>query len=93
MPDEFFQKDIIDLLKHFDCYVSSAIAGFRKPNPKGLSIIAEQFRIPVTELIFVGDEEKDEKTARNAQCRFIRMNRTRPSSDSIKDLFELLDSI
>ncbi len=71
MPDEIFRRDISDLLGYFDYYVSSSIAGYRKPNCRGLQMISEKFATPITELIFIGDEEKDRKTAFNANCKFI----------------------
>lgn len=89
LPDERFQRDIAELLPLFDCYVSSSIAGFRKPHFRGLTIISEQLGIPVPELIFVGDEEKDAQTALNAHCRFIRIARTQNLPGSIRNLSEL----
>lgn len=32
MPDEIFKQDISELMDYFDYYVSSAVAGYRKPN-------------------------------------------------------------
>ena len=75
MPDELFRRHIQELLPYFDCYVSSQLCGFRKPNPAGLYRIAENYNVPAHELVFVGDEDKDEKTARHAGCRFIRIQR------------------
>lgn len=89
MPDELFKKDIAELLEYIDLYVSSSSCGFRKPNCTGLRLIAEHFDVPITELIFVGDEEKDRKTSENACCKFIRIDRK--SGDGIRDLYELLD--
>lgn len=89
MPDELFKRDIAELLKYFDLYVSSSTCGFRKPNCKGLQQIAEHFNVPITELIFVGDEEKDRKTAQNAGCKFVYVNRK--GSNGIQDLHEQLD--
>ena len=66
MPDELFKKDIPELLEHFDLYVSSQSCGFRKPNSSGLRLIAEHFGVPLTELVFVGDEQKDIACAKNA---------------------------
>lgn len=91
MPDEVFIKDISELLSYFDYYVSSAIAGYRKPHIKGLQMISEKYGVPITEMIFVGDEEKDRKTACNADCRFIQIQRTAKSSGSISNLYELLN--
>jgi putative hydrolase of the HAD superfamily len=75
MPDELFKKDIADLLKYFDLYVSSLTCGFRKPSKNGLLYIAKHFNIDVGELIFVGDEEKDIKAAQNAGCVSILIDR------------------
>ena len=72
MPDEIFRRDISELLGYFDYYVSSTVAGYRKPNCKGLQMISERFSSPITELIFIGDEEKDRRTAMNANCKFIQ---------------------
>ncbi len=53
MPDEIFRRDIPQLLGYFDYYVSSSVAGYRKPNCRGLHMISEKFDIPITELIFI----------------------------------------
>lgn len=89
MPDELFQKDIEQLLPYLDSYVSSLSCGFRKPNARGLQMIAEQYQIPVTELTFIGDEEKDRETAYRAGCRFIRIDRKEEGRGDICDLYGL----
>lgn len=61
MHDEIFRRDISELLGYFDYYVSSTVAGYRKPNCKGLQMISERFSFPITELIFIGDEKKTEE--------------------------------
>lgn len=93
MPDEIFKKDISELLSYFDYYVSSCVAGYRKPNCKGLQMISDKYGVPVTELVFVGDEEKDRKTARNANCKFVHIQRTTKSEGSISSLYELLQML
>lgn len=90
MPDELFKKDISILLEYFDLYVSSQSCGYRKPNSKGLQYISAYFDVPITEIVFVGDEEKDRKTAVNAGCRFILINRKERVHDGICDLHELV---
>lgn len=90
MPDEIFRRDISELLGYFDYYVSSFLAGYRKPNCKGLQMISEKFSVPITELIFVGDEEKDRRTAMNADCKFIWIQRTARKEESIDNLYQLL---
>lgn len=93
MPDEIFKKDISELLSYFDYYVSSCVAGYRKPNCKGLQMISDKYGVPVTELVFVGDEEKDRKTACNANCKFVHIQRTTKSEGSISSLYELLQLV
>lgn len=83
MPDEIFRRDISELLGYFDYYVSSSLAGYRKPNCKGLQMISEKFSVPITELIFVGDEDKDRRTAMNANCKFIWIQRIAKKEESI----------
>ena len=89
MTDDIFLKDVSLLKKYIDYYVSSSVAGFRKPNPAGLKMIADRYSISVDELIFVGDEDKDEKTALNAGCRFVRINRANKPAGGISSLYEL----
>lgn len=93
MPDEIFKKDISELLSYFDYYVSSCVAGYRKPNCKGLQMISDKYGVPVTELVFVGDEEKDRKTARNANCKFVHIQRTTKSEGNVSSLKELLQLV
>lgn len=90
MPDEIFKREISELLGYFDYYVSSSVAGYRKPNCKGLQMISQRFLFPITKLIFIGDEEKDRKTAINANCKFIWIQRTKKREESIGNLYELL---
>lgn len=93
MPDELFLKDIEQLLPYFDLYVSSFNCGFRKPNRKGMELIAEHFEVPVNELIFIGDEEKDRKTAYNAGCRFVQIDRKQKGIGEVCDLTEIIQYI
>lgn len=75
MPDSLFRKDITPILERLDFYVSSAVCGFRKPNKRGLQRIAENFALPVPDILFVGDEDKDQQAAENAGCPFARIHR------------------
>ena len=93
MSDEIFKKDISHLLSYFDYYVSSATAGYRKPNIMGLQMISDRFEVPVAELIFVGDEKKDRETANRASCKFIHIQRNAKTNGSISSLDELLEII
>ena len=74
MPDRIFKKEFQVLIDSLDLYVSSQSCGYRKPNKNGLKYIADQFGCDITQILFVGDEDKDRKTAENAGCRFIRID-------------------
>lgn len=89
MPDRVFAKDIKSLIEHFDCYMSSETVGYRKPNPAGLAKVAQEYSCEIEDVIFVGDEEKDRKTAENVGCRFIKISRNKTGSYDIADLSEL----
>lgn len=56
-------------------------------------MISERFAIPITELVFVGDEDKDRKTALNSGCKFVRMQRVGKSEEGIRSLYELLEML
>ena len=90
MPDELFKEDIARLLPYVDFYVSSLSCGFRKPNIRGLQMISEHYDIPIADLVFIGDEEKDRKTAHNAGCHFIRISRKQKDRGDIGSLEELV---
>lgn len=89
MPDEYFKRDIGEILDCFDYYMSSSIAGYRKPHFKGLQMISDKFNVSISELLFVGDEEKDRRTASNANCKFIQIQHTGKNDKSIGNLYEL----
>lgn len=74
MPDYIFKPAIEEILPYFDLYVSSQVCGVRKPNKGGICYIADAFKIPEAEILFVGDEEKDFLTAMNAGCDFVSIN-------------------
>lgn len=89
MPDRVIAKDIKNLIGHFDCYMSSEAVGYRKPNPAGLVKVAQKYSCEVEDVIFIGDEEKDRKTAENVGCRFIKISRNKTENYDIADLSEL----
>ena len=81
MPDELFKQSIAELLTHIDLYVSSQSCGYRKPNGRGISYISDYYGVLKSDILFVGDEEKDYKTALNASCDFVYIN------DYLKHIF------
>ena len=92
-PDERFRQDIAELMEYFDYFVSSAVSGVRKPNDGGLRMIAERFGVPLAELVLVGDEEKDARTAERAGCEFVRIDRNGEREGSISGLEELMERL
>ena len=96
MPDELHKSYFPELLPYFDMYVSSISCGYRKPNPKGLSDIAENFGVASSEMIMIGDEEKDIKTAKRFGCKSVLIDRRNRNADfgqdyTVADLNGLLE--
>lgn len=85
MPDELHKSYFPELLSYFDMYVSSISCGYRKPNPKGLSDIAENFGVATSEMIMIGDEEKDIKTAKRFGCKSVLIDRRNRNVDFGQD--------
>lgn len=71
MPDRIFKRAISEMTDMLDLYMSSETCGYRKPNKAGILKIAEHFDVAVSEIILIGDEEKDLLTAQNAGCGFM----------------------
>ena len=71
MPDYIFREDIAEIINDFDLYVSSKTCGYRKPNKAGIEYIASEFKVNPKEILLVGDEEKDKRTAENSSCDFM----------------------
>ena len=85
MPDKLHKSYFPELLPYFDMYVSSISCGYRKPNPKGLSDIAENFGVASSEMIMIGDEEKDIKTAKRFGCKSVLIDRRNRNVDFGQD--------
>lgn len=92
-PDERFRRDIAEFMEYFDYYVSSAVSGVRKPNDGGLRMIVEKFGVSLSELVLVGDEEKDARTAERAGCKSVRIDRSGEREGSIGSLGELYETL
>ena len=96
MPDELHKSYFRELLPYFDMYVSSVSCGYRKPHPKGLQDIAEHFGITSSDMIYIGDEEKDISAAKRFGCLSVLIDRDGAGTDlgqdhTIKSLNELFD--
>ena len=95
MPDALHKSYFTELMPYFDLYASSSSCGFRKPDPKGLGDIAEHFGVKPSDMIFIGDEEKDIVTAKRFGCKSVYIDRYGRSCEfnqdvTVKDLNEFL---
>lgn len=96
MDNVYALEDIASIRKYIKYPYTSNDVGFRKPNIKGLEILAEKMHIDLSEMIFVGDEEKDVSCANNAGAYSVLINRDSVAKNygqnrEIRSLKELLD--
>ena len=98
MDNSYALEDISPLLQYIDIPFTSNDVGYRKPNGKGLEIIAGKMNVLTSEMVFVGDEKKDMECAANAGAAAILINRGGEKKKygqnfDIKELKELVDII
>ena len=94
MDNEFALEDIAPLLGYIKYPYTSNDTGYRKPCGEGLLMLSEKTGTPVSQMMFVGDEQKDMECARNAGAVGVLIDRTGTAGDferdiEIKDLYEL----
>ena len=98
MDNSYALEDIKPLLKYIDVPFTSNNSGFRKPNGKGLEMIADKMNVLTSEMIFVGDEKKDVECAENAGATAVLINRDKEEKNFgqnyvIRELREVGDII
>lgn len=81
MDNEFALADISKVKDYIQYPITSNDVGFRKPNTKGLLFLSEKMNIPLSQMVMVGDEEKDIICANNAGVCSVLINR----SEGFKD--------
>ncbi|MEA4823094.1 MAG: HAD family hydrolase [Clostridiaceae bacterium] len=59
MDNSFSLRDIAEIHHYFDLVLTSVDIGYRKPNAAGFSTLLKAFDIPPSQMIYVGDEQKD----------------------------------
>lgn len=62
--------ETVDLLGFFDPVMTAGIAPKPKPDPAGMLSILEAWGMDRTEVVFLGDSDVDEHTARNSSVPF-----------------------
>ena len=77
MPRELVDEDIHEtsLTEYIDTLVTSRCAGFRKPSPKTLEILAKKLSCDSSEMLYIGNEKKDIEVAREFGCHSILLDR------------------
>lgn len=81
MDNIYALEDIASIIKYIGYPFTSNDAGYRKPCAKGLEMLGEKMQTDLSDIVFVGDEEKDMVCARNAGAYAVLINR----DDVVKD--------
>lgn len=75
MDNIYALEDIASVIKYIDYPCTSNDTGYRKSCTKGLEILAEKMQTELSDIVFVGDEEKDMTCAKNAGAYAVLLNR------------------
>lgn len=75
LDNKYELKDISDIIEYIDLPYTSNDTGYRKPNIKGLQIIAKELGVLVQEIMYIGDEEKDILCANHAGAVSVLIDR------------------
>ena len=59
MDNSFSLQDIVTIYHYFDLVLTSVDVGYRKPNATGFSMLLKAFDSSPSQMIYVGDEQKD----------------------------------
>ena len=90
---EFALADINEIKDYIQYPVTSNDVGLRKPNTKGLLFLSEKMNIPLSQMVMVGDEEKDIICANNAGVYSVLINRSEEYKDfgQMKSIHTMLE--
>jgi putative hydrolase of the HAD superfamily len=72
----FLAEEIKPIRENIDVILSSVDIGFRKPNIIGYIELAKKLEVKTSEMVYVGNEEKDIRGANNAGIISVLINRT-----------------
>lgn len=95
MDNIYALEDIATVIKYIAYPFTSNDTGYRKSCTKGLEILSEKMRTAISDIVFVGDEEKDMVCAGNAGAYAVLINREHTiknfgQAKTIRTLTELL---
>lgn len=98
MDDEYSLKDIEEIADYIDLKLTSENVGYRKPNKRGFEIMLEKFQCQPTEMMYVGDEQKDIVGPQSVGMTAVLINRDEREREfsqnyTIKSLTEIIKII
>lgn len=98
MDNIYALADIASIKEYIDYPITSNDVGYRKPDIKGLELLANKMKVCLSEMIYVGDEEKDIICANRADVYSVLINRSmeeknygeRTQITSLSDLLKIV---
>lgn len=75
MDNVYALKDIEPIVRYIEYPFTSNDTGYRKSCTKGLEILSGKMQAELSDIVFVGDEEKDMVCAGNAGAYAVLINR------------------
>lgn len=75
MDNKYALEDIAPVLQYIDYPFTSNDTEYRKSCAKGLEILSEKMQTGISDIVFVGDEEKDMVCAKTAGAYAVLINR------------------
>jgi putative hydrolase of the HAD superfamily len=75
MDNKYSLKDISTIESYFDVCLTSVDVGYRKPNINGFLKLSDLLNTPPSQMLYVGDEEKDIIGANRAGLISVLINR------------------
>ncbi len=99
MDNQYVLEDIATLKRYIAYPYTSNDVGYRKPCIEGLKFVASKMNVDISEILFVGDEEKDMICANNAGAYSVLINRGGSQKEygqnieihSLKELLKIVD--
>jgi phosphoglycolate phosphatase len=83
-----------DLWQYFEMVVTALDVKNPKPNPESIEKIIEAFKLKKEEIVFVGDSDVDQQTAKSSGIKFIAYKNKEIANDAlINDHLDLLHLI
>lgn len=98
MDNVYALADLSSIRDYIDLPLTSNDVGYRKPNTNGLKFLAQKWSVQMSEMIYVGDEEKDIICANRAGVYSVLVNRSTKTkcygeNMQITSLSDLLETV